>query len=48
MRSAEESEDLNSLDFLSEALRTIGARISNSENPLTAPAACQPEEDKKE
>lgn len=48
MRSAEESEDQNSLDFLSEALRTIGARISNSEPPKTAPTACQPEEDKKE
>jgi len=47
LRSAEESEDQNSMDFLSEALRTIGARISNSEPPPTAPKDSQPEEEKK-
>ena len=48
LRSAEESEEQNSQDFLSEALRTIGARISNSEATTTAPAASPREEEKKQ
>ena len=47
LRSAEESEDQDSLDFLTEALRTIGARISNSEPSETTVAASKPEEEKK-